>query len=64
SVHWTAVQKSTGVLVTAVLPTAVIATWNLSSGGPSGGAPALAANLAMLPLLTGAAAWLWRARRP
>ncbi|MFC8709334.1 hypothetical protein ACFUCQ_05240 [Streptomyces sp. NPDC057197] len=64
SVHWTAVQKSTGVLVTAVLPTAVIATWNLSSGGPSGGAPALAANLAMLALLTGAAAWLWRVRRP
>ncbi|MFC4327014.1 hypothetical protein ACFPC0_04055 [Streptomyces andamanensis] len=64
SVHWTAVQKSTGVLVTAVLPTAVIATWNLSRGGPLGGSPALVANLAMLALLTGAAAWLWRVRRP
>ncbi|MFH8220968.1 HAAS signaling domain-containing protein [Streptomyces sp. NPDC018057] len=64
SVHWSAVQKSTGVLVTAVLPTAVIATWNLSRGGPAGGTPALAANLAMLALLTGAAAWLWRVRRP
>ncbi|WP_371749749.1 DUF1700 domain-containing protein [Streptomyces sp. NBC_01283] len=63
SVHWTTVQKTTGVLVTAVLPTAVIAAWNLSSGGPSGDTPALLANLAMFALLAGTAVWLWRARR-
>jgi uncharacterized membrane protein len=63
SVHWTAVQKTTGVLVTAVLPTAVIATWNLSSSSPAGNTPALLANLAMLALLVGTAAWLWRIRR-
>ncbi|MFF8919097.1 HAAS signaling domain-containing protein [Streptomyces sp. NPDC015032] len=63
SVHWIAVQKTTGVMLTAVLPTAVIVTWNLSSGGPAGGTPALLANLAMLALLAGTAAWLWRVRR-
>ncbi|WP_329406228.1 hypothetical protein OG802_01120 [Streptomyces sp. NBC_00704] len=61
SVHWTTVQKTTGVLVTAVLPTVVIATWNLS-GAPAG-TPSLVANLVTLALLTGAAAWLWRVRR-
>lgn len=63
SVHWTAVQKTTGVLLTAVVPSAVIATWNLSSGGPAGDTTALLANLAMLALLVGTAAWLWRVRR-
>ncbi|WP_411128166.1 HAAS signaling domain-containing protein [Streptomyces sp. x-19] len=63
SVHWTAVQKTTGVLLTALLPTAVIVTWNLSSGGPKGGTPALLANLMALALIAGTAAWLWRARR-
>lgn len=63
SVHWSAVHKTAGVLLTAVLPSAVIAAWNLSGGGPSGDAPALAANLVTLALLTGTAAWLWRARR-
>ncbi|MFG2868436.1 HAAS signaling domain-containing protein [Streptomyces sp. NPDC048338] len=63
SVHWTPVRKSTGVLLAAVLPTAVIAAWNLSGGGPAGDAPALWANLAMLALLGGTAAWLWRVRR-
>ncbi|WP_328904844.1 hypothetical protein OG230_18525 [Streptomyces sp. NBC_00234] len=63
SVHWAAVQKTTGVLLAAVLPSAVIATWNLSSGGPAGDTPALLANLAMLALLVGTAAWLWRVRR-
>ncbi|WP_069770706.1 hypothetical protein [Streptomyces sp. LUP30] len=62
SVHWTAVQKTTGVLLTAVLPSAVIATWNLS-GAPAG-TPSLVANLITLVLLTGVAAWLWRIRRP
>ncbi|MBM7440021.1 hypothetical protein [Streptomyces sp. HB132] len=63
SVHWTAVQKTTGVLLTAVLPSAVIVTWNLSSGGPAGDTPALVANLATLILLVGTATWLWRVRR-
>ncbi|WHM40811.1 hypothetical protein [Streptomyces sp. BPTC-684] len=63
SVHWIAVQKTTGVLLAAVLPTVVIGAWNLSSGGPAGDTPALWANLAMLALLAGTAAWLWRVRR-
>ncbi|OIJ90952.1 HAAS signaling domain-containing protein [Streptomyces colonosanans] len=63
SVHWIAVQKTTGVMLTAALPTAVIVTWNLSSGGPAGDTPALLANLAMLALVAGTAAWLWRVRR-
>ncbi|MFI5774541.1 HAAS signaling domain-containing protein [Streptomyces sp. NPDC051658] len=63
SVHWTAVQKTTGVLLAAVLPSAVIATWNLSNGGPEAGTPALLANLAMFALMAGTAAWLWRVRR-
>ncbi|MEV4427535.1 hypothetical protein AB0K23_19530 [Streptomyces sp. NPDC049602] len=61
SVHWTAVQKTTGVLLMAVLPTAVITTWNLS-GAPAG-TPSLLANLITLALLTATSAWLWRARR-
>ena len=63
SVHWTAVQKTTGVLLTAVLPTAIIVSWNLSSGGQMGGTPALLANLVATALLAGVAAWLWRVRR-
>ncbi|MEK8144175.1 hypothetical protein NKH18_26955 [Streptomyces sp. M10(2022)] len=63
SVHWTAVQKTTGVLLSAVLPSAIFATWNLSSGGPASGTPALLGNLAMLALMVGTAAWLWRVRR-
>ncbi|MEU5979649.1 hypothetical protein [Streptomyces sp. NPDC047315] len=63
SVHWTAVQKTTGVLLTAVLPTVVITTWNLSNGGPTGDGPALLANVAMSALLVGVATWLWRTRR-
>ena len=63
SVHWAVVQKTTGVLLAAVLPSAVIATWNLSGGGPAGDTPALLANLAMLAVLVGTAAWLWRVRR-
>ncbi|MEC4017959.1 HAAS signaling domain-containing protein [Streptomyces sp. H27-D2] len=61
SVHWSAVQKTTGVLLTAILPSAVIATWNLS-GAPAG-TPSLLANLVTLALLAGTAAWLWRVRR-
>ncbi|MFE6040734.1 HAAS signaling domain-containing protein [Streptomyces sp. NPDC056452] len=63
SVHWTAVQKTTGVLLAAVVPSALIVTWNLSNGGPSGDGPALLANLVMVVLLAGTAAWLWRVRR-
>ncbi|GAA1934252.1 hypothetical protein GCM10009837_70140 [Streptomyces durmitorensis] len=63
SVHWTAVQKTSGVLLAAVLPSAIIATWNLSSGGPDAGTPALLANLTMLALMVGTAVWLWRVRR-
>ncbi|MEU5716968.1 hypothetical protein AB0G71_14470 [Streptomyces sp. NPDC020403] len=61
SVHWTTVQKTSGVLLTAVLPTAVITTWNLA-GGPAG-TPSLVANLLTLVLLAGTAVWLWRTRR-
>lgn len=61
SVHWTTVQKTTGVLITAILPSAVIATWNLS-GAPAG-TSALLANLITLALLAGTATWLWRIRR-
>ncbi|MFD5556160.1 hypothetical protein ACFWIA_20255 [Streptomyces sp. NPDC127068] len=63
SVHWTAVQKTTGVLLVAVLPSVVFATANLSGGGPEVGTPALLANLGAFVLMAGAAAWLWRARR-
>lgn len=63
SVHWSAVQKTAGVLLAAVVPSALIVTWNLSNGGPSGDGPALLANLVMVVLLAGTAAWLWRVRR-
>ncbi|MFE9259040.1 HAAS signaling domain-containing protein [Streptomyces sp. NPDC006879] len=63
SVHWTAVQKTAGVLLCVVLPTVVFATANLSGGGPSSGAPTFLANLAVLFLIAGTAAWLWRVRR-
>ncbi|WP_018545223.1 HAAS signaling domain-containing protein [Streptomyces sp. LaPpAH-108] len=63
SVHWTAVQKTTGVLLTTILPSAVFATANLSGNGPATGTPALLANLAVFALLVATAAWLWRARR-
>ncbi|WP_413754331.1 hypothetical protein NRF20_43270 [Streptomyces sp. R-74717] len=63
SVHWTSVQKTTGVLLTAVLPTVAISIWMWSSAAPAGDAPALLANLATLALLASTAAWLWRVRR-
>lgn len=63
SVHWAAVQKTTGLLLAAVLPIAVTATANLSGDGPAVGTPALLANLAMLALIAATAAWLWRVRR-
>ncbi|MFC7308836.1 hypothetical protein ACFQVC_32055 [Streptomyces monticola] len=62
SVYWAAVQKTTGVLLTAILPSAVIITVNLSGVIPAG-APAFLANLAALALVAGTAAWLWRVRR-
>ncbi|MGW3655916.1 HAAS signaling domain-containing protein [Streptomyces sp. NPDC005151] len=63
SVHWTAVQKTTGVLLTVIVPTTVIVTWNLISGSAASEVPALLGNLGSLALMAGTAAWLWRARR-
>ncbi|MEE1742597.1 hypothetical protein [Streptomyces sp. BE147] len=65
SVHWRAVQKTTGVLLTAVLPTVLIATWNLSSGvlQEDSVAPALLPNLVITALIAAACTWLWRIRR-
>ncbi|MGW5734954.1 MULTISPECIES: HAAS signaling domain-containing protein [Streptomyces] len=63
SVHWTTVQKTIGVLLAAVLPTVAISVWIASSAVPEGSTPALVANLTMLALLVGTAAWLWRTRR-
>lgn len=34
--HWTAVQKTTGVLLAVVVPTTVIVTWNVISGWEAG----------------------------
>ncbi|MFE7113638.1 hypothetical protein ACFU98_46530 [Streptomyces sp. NPDC057575] len=64
SVHWRAVQKTTGVLLTAVLPTVLIATWNLSSGVlQEDSAPALLPNLVITALIAAVCTWLWRIRR-
>ncbi|GGY91023.1 hypothetical protein CP967_26650 [Streptomyces nitrosporeus] len=63
SVHWTAVQKTTGVLLTAVLPSVLFATWNLSNGTSQEDGAALLPNLVVFALLAGVAAWLWRVRR-
>ncbi|MFE9661877.1 HAAS signaling domain-containing protein [Streptomyces sp. NPDC005955] len=63
SVHWTAVQKTSGVLLVAVLPSVVFGVANLSGGGPEVGTPALLANLGVFVLMAGAATWLWRTRR-
>ncbi|MCM1973489.1 hypothetical protein [Streptomyces sp. G1] len=63
SVHWSTVQKTTGVLLTAVLPTLAISVWIWSGAAPAGDTPATLANLATLALLAGTAAWLWRGRR-
>ncbi|MFE2042636.1 hypothetical protein ACFXAZ_17250 [Streptomyces sp. NPDC059477] len=62
SVHWVAVQKTTGVLLAAVLPTVAISIW-VSSDAPLGTTAAHLANLVTLVLLGGTAAWLWRVRR-
>ncbi|WP_327350746.1 HAAS signaling domain-containing protein [Streptomyces sp. NBC_01304] len=63
SVHWTAVQKTTGVLLTAVLPTVAISIWMWAGAAPAGDGPALLANVATLALLACTTAWLWRVRR-
>ncbi|MEV7414781.1 hypothetical protein [Streptomyces sp. NPDC089919] len=63
SVHWSAVQKTTGVLLTTVLPIVVMATVNLSGGGPAVGTETLVANLALTAAVGLAAGWLWRTRR-
>ncbi|MET8830450.1 hypothetical protein ABZX40_33745 [Streptomyces sp. NPDC004610] len=63
SVHWTAVQKTTGVLLTFVVPTTVIVTGNLISGHAATEIQALLGNLGSLALIIGTAVWLWRSRR-
>ncbi|MEU4264902.1 HAAS signaling domain-containing protein [Streptomyces argenteolus] len=63
SVHWTSVQKTTGVLLAAVLPTVAISIWVSSGAAPGDDTLAHLANLATLVLLAGTAAWLWRVRR-
>jgi uncharacterized membrane protein len=63
SVHWTAVQKTTGVLLAAVLPTVAITIWVSSGIAPESDTPAVVANAVTLVLLGGTAAWLWRGRR-
>lgn len=63
SVHWTAVQKTTGVLLTAVVPTVAISIWLLAGAAETGDTPVLLANLATLTLLAATTAWLWRTRR-
>lgn len=63
SVHWTSVQKTTGVLLAAVLPTVAIALWKWAGPAPTGDTAGHLANLVTLALLAGTAAWLWRARR-
>ncbi|MDQ0693863.1 putative YccA/Bax inhibitor family protein [Streptomyces sp. W4I9-2] len=61
--HWTAVQKTTGVLLAVVVPTTVIVTWNVISGWEAGETQALLGNLGSLALMVGTAGWLWRTRR-
>ncbi|MFE3074143.1 HAAS signaling domain-containing protein [Streptomyces sp. NPDC059247] len=63
SVHWTAVQKITGVLVSAVLPIVAVGFWNLAAGSTGSGEPDLLANLLLSVLLVGPSVWLWRVRR-
>ncbi|MEU0987367.1 hypothetical protein [Streptomyces sp. NPDC005953] len=63
SVHWTAVQKIIGVLLTLILPVTVFTTWNLISGHAAPEIPALLANMGSLALIAGTALWLWRVRR-
>ncbi|MEV7283308.1 hypothetical protein AB0O01_01855 [Streptomyces sp. NPDC093252] len=63
SVHWTAVQKTTGVLLTFVVPTTFFITWNLISGHAVPEIPALLGNLGSLALIVGTTVWLWRTRR-
>ncbi|MFJ4769451.1 HAAS signaling domain-containing protein [Streptomyces uncialis] len=63
SVHWTAVQKTTGILLTLIVPIALATTWNLVSGHAAAEIPALLANLGSLALIAGTAVWLWKARR-
>jgi uncharacterized membrane protein len=63
SVHWTAVQKTTGVLLAAVAPIVLFVTWNVVSGWASSDVQALVGNLGGLALITGTCVWLWRSRR-
>ncbi|MFJ2740871.1 HAAS signaling domain-containing protein [Streptomyces sp. NPDC087440] len=61
SVHWTPVQKIVGVLLTAVLPSIAVRAVNVFVT-PVGGAAVLV-DVAVLAVIAGTAAWLWRVRR-
>ncbi|MFP3992346.1 hypothetical protein U9R90_33740 [Streptomyces sp. E11-3] len=63
SVHWTAVQKTTGLLLTVIVPITFFVTINLITGHAAEEIPALLSSLGILTLITGTAVWLWRARR-
>lgn len=63
SVHWTAVQKTTGVLLGAVLPSVLFLAMNESGVAPTTGGQFLVINLAVFVLMAGVSGWLWRARR-
>ncbi|WP_156727307.1 HAAS signaling domain-containing protein [Streptomyces apocyni] len=63
SVHWTAVQKTTGVLLTVIVPITFFVTINLITGHATEEIPALLSSLGILALITGTALWLWRTRR-
>ncbi|MGV9550659.1 HAAS signaling domain-containing protein, partial [Streptomyces ardesiacus] len=63
SVHWTAVRKIVGVVLTVVAPTVAGIVWRETTVAPAGDAPALVANLVALAVVAGTSAWLWSSRR-
>ncbi|MEU9333851.1 hypothetical protein AB0D49_11925 [Streptomyces sp. NPDC048290] len=63
SVHWTAVQKITGVMLAAVIPMALIAALNRFVETPVSETGALVTNLVIAALLFIPTTWLWRVRR-
>ncbi|WP_267715737.1 HAAS signaling domain-containing protein [Streptomyces sp. CoH17] len=63
SVHWTAVRKIVGVVLTVVAPTVAGLVWRETTVAPAGDAPALVANLVALAVVAGTSAWLWSSRR-
>ncbi|MER8236599.1 hypothetical protein [Streptomyces sp. NPDC094049] len=63
SVHWTAVQKIIGVLLSVALPIMAVGLWNLGVDGAGIREPDLLPNLVLSVLLIGPSVWLWRVRR-